>query len=127
MWYTRVSESLPLRGPMKRCAYFGLGGTVALVLASIVDYAFCARAQSRCLWGLPAEKTERACDFLVQHVGRLLGVRYGYLPYFPNSGTRMFLSGLGFVLPWLLWFLLGVSAYFITGWISVAWRATGKG
>ena len=78
-----------------------------------LDYVVCARAQALCPWGPIVGKVSFAIDGFVEWVGKGLGVRYGYVPYFPNRATEVFLLILSLILPWLLWFVTGVSVYLL--------------
>ena len=86
----------------------GIGSIVCGIVVMVIDYFVCGRKLASCPWGVMAENIGYWYDGLIHHIGRALGVRYGYVPYFPNRATQMFLLVLAETLPWVSFFLLGV-------------------
>jgi len=87
-----------------------LGISFGLAL-TVLDYLACGLTQAGCPWRLLMDRISDAYDALVHVVGHALGVRYGYVPYYPYRATQVFLAILALVLPWLSWFLLGTIVH----------------
>ena len=73
-------------------------------------------------WDVTAGRYDSLLERLIRFIGRHLGVRYGYIPYFPNRGAELFLDTLRFALPVLAWFLFGVI---VRGFVMVVRKAVG--
>jgi hypothetical protein len=92
--------------------WYGIMGMAFLAAVGLLDFLACGRS-SYCPLNAFLARIESVFEALVQHIGRALGARYGYVPYFPNQATQVFLHILALTLPWLSSFLLGIIAYLI--------------
>jgi hypothetical protein len=103
--FVRVVKNIPT---WFRC---GIMGVLGLIVAAAVDYIFCGK--NKCRLGALTEYTAEASETIVHHIGKALGVRYEYVPYFPSRTTQIFLSALDIATPLLIWFVLGVGMYVV--------------
>ena len=103
--FARIAKNVPM------WLRYGMTGILGLVLASTADYIFCRK--TNCRLGALTEYTARASETMAHQIGRALGARYQYIPYFPSHATQIFLSVLDILTPLLIWFVLGVLTYFI--------------
>jgi hypothetical protein len=100
-----------------RLVLSGVIGIVSGMAFAALDYAVCGRSGTGCPWKTLSDRIGFGFDVLLHRVGQSLGVRYGYVPYFPNRATQIFLATLAVGLPWLSWFLLGIVVYGVVHFI----------
>ena len=93
-----------------RWILYGAMGMLSLIATQVLDFLVCGRSTRGPLCGVLLS-IDRVCQDCIEHIGRLFGARYGYVPYFPNTATKVFLDLLGYTLPWVSFFILGVLAY----------------
>jgi hypothetical protein len=83
-----------------------------LIAVGFLDFSICGRSIT-CPLDAFTNRIGHAYDAFIQQIGRALGARYGYVPYFPNRATQVFLNTLALTLPWLCFFVLGIFAYLV--------------
>lgn len=113
--FSRIVRSVPM------WLRYGMMGILGLIVASAVDYIFCGKI--RCRLGALTEYTAQASETVVHQIGKALGVRYGYIPYFPSRATQISLSILDIATPLLIWFILGVLVYVLSDLLRKSGRA----
>ena len=111
---------------MPRWLFFGIFSGLIGIVFSFVDSIICHSLQMNCPWGGFTQKIDETCNAVVHYVGRTMGVRYGYMPYFPNHATDVFLSILGFTFLWLMWFTAGVLLYLGVRLVQTSIRQIGS-
>ena len=111
---------------MPRWLCSGIAGIVVGIVVMAADYLACGRAYGSCPWSTLAQNTGYAYDAVIHCIGRTMGVRYGYVPYFPSHTTQVFLSILNITLPWLTWFMLGVLVHAIIRLVRNSVRSQDK-
>jgi hypothetical protein len=104
---------------------YGMTGIALLVAVALLDFSVCGHS-STCPLNAITSGIDRNYDAFIQHIGRRLGARYGYVPYFPNRATRVFLNTLAMALPWFCFFLMGVFTYLAVSIVRAKGRSHNK-
>ena len=99
----------------QKLAWFrsGVLGIAVGFVFSALDTLVCIQRGHTCPWEGPVTKIGYAYDAVVRYIGGAFGVRFGYVPYYPNRATQIFLAVLAPFLVWSSWFLLGIILHTI--------------
>lgn len=91
---------------------FGVFGGIAWLAVAATAYKHAANCpRIIMIMADVANAAERRLDLLISQIGRLLGVQWDYIPFFPSRGIEVLLDVLSIAIPILFCFSLGVLLF----------------